>query len=186
MVWTRDGFLLDNTGPLVLVDDSTFSYTNVLMVSGRTPGTYTCQIRGTNDQILSFANFSVQGITLKQVCYPEIEYNFHFSLASAPPVNVQATQSSSTAPVELSWSPPSDGATNITGYRIFYGNGQSVLVPAYVTRVMLNFVELSQIESVSIRSESMQLPSELISVTVTIAGEVINVSYNDIPYACHD
>ena len=64
VVWTRDGFLLHNTGPPVLTDASTLSYTNVLMVSGRTPGTYTCTIRGTSDQVLNSANFTVQGIII--------------------------------------------------------------------------------------------------------------------------
>ena len=64
VVWIRDGFLLHNTGPLVMTDASTLSYTNVLMVSGRIPGTYTCQIRGPNDQLLNSANFSVRGIYL--------------------------------------------------------------------------------------------------------------------------
>ena len=85
---------------------------------------------------------------------------------SAPPVNVRATQSSSSAPVEVSWSPPSDGAA--TGYRIFYGNGQSVLVPsvaAYIgLRVDGNYVG----QNVSIRSESDQLYSELVNVSVTM------------------
>ena len=61
VVWTRDGFLLDNTDPLVVTDASTLSYSSVLMVSGRTPGTYTCTIRGTSDQDLSSAIFIVQG-----------------------------------------------------------------------------------------------------------------------------
>ena len=61
VVWTRDGFLLHNTGPLVETDASTLSYSSVLMVSGRAPGTYTCTIRGTSDQVLSSANFTVQG-----------------------------------------------------------------------------------------------------------------------------
>ena len=82
-------------------------------------------------------------------------------------MSVVATQSSSSAPVEVSWSPPSHGANIITGYRIFYSSGQSLLVPPYVTRIMLNFI-VSQPESVSIHSESIQrLPSELISVMVT-------------------
>ena len=83
-------------------------------------------------------------------------------------MNVQATQSSSSAPVEVSWSPPSDGATNITGYRIFYGSGKSFLAPSYVTSIIFNFVESpSDVgPTVSIRSESMQLPSELIRVAV--------------------
>ena len=62
VVWTRDGFLLDNTDPLVETDASTLSYTSVLMVSGRAPGTYTCTIRGISDQVLNSANFIVQGI----------------------------------------------------------------------------------------------------------------------------
>ena len=61
-VWTRDGFLLDNTDPLVVIDASTFSYTSVLMVSSRAPGTYTCTIRGTSDHVLNSANYIVQGI----------------------------------------------------------------------------------------------------------------------------
>ena len=89
-------------------------------------------------------------------------------------MDVVATQSGSSAPVEVSWSPPSDGASSITGYRIYYGNQQNLLVPLYVTRIVLNFVESSQIESVSIRSESTQLPSELITATVTTAGNYYN------------
>ena len=85
--------------------------------------------------------------------------------ASAPPVNVRATQSSSSAPVEVSWSPPSDGAT---GYRIFYGNGQIVLVPSVAAYIGLR-VDGSYVgQNVSIRSESDQLYSELVNVSVTM------------------
>ena len=96
---------------------------------------------------------------------------YYTDTVSAPPLNVRATQSGSSAPVEVSWSPPSDGANSITGYRIYYGNRQNLLVPSYVTRIVLNFVESNQIESVSVRSESTQLPSELITATVTTAGK---------------
>ena len=93
--------------------------------------------------------------------------HIHLS-GSAGPLNVQATRSSSSAPVEVSWSP--DQTPNITGYRVVYGNRQSILVPSYVTRIVFNFVE-SQDEvgqTVSVRSESMHLlPSELINATVT-------------------
>ena len=91
-------------------------------------------------------------------------------LASAPPVNVRATQSSSSSPVEVRWSPPSDGATNITGYRLFYGSGKIVLVPsvADITLVGLKVVGNYIGQNVSIRSESDQLYSELINVSVTM------------------
>ena len=62
VVWTRDGFLLSNTGPLVLTDSSTYSYTNVLDVNDRTVGVYTCQVRGIDDQILNSASINVKGV----------------------------------------------------------------------------------------------------------------------------
>ena len=94
--------------------------------------------------------------------------------ASAPPVNVVATQSSSSAPVEVSWSPPSDGANIITGYRIFYGNGQNISIQ--VTLSSSNNVTLTLHlrvntdyagQTVSIRSEADQLYSELVNVSVS-------------------
>ena len=62
VIWTKDGFLLRNTNPLVETDASTLSYSSVLTVSGRVSGTYTCTIRGTNDQDLGSANLIVRGI----------------------------------------------------------------------------------------------------------------------------
>ena len=64
VVWIRGDFLLDNTDPPLLTNASTFSYTNVIMVSGRTPGRYTCQVRGPNDQVVSSADITVQGTNL--------------------------------------------------------------------------------------------------------------------------
>ena len=72
--------------------------------------------------------------------------------------------------MEVSWSHPSHkGENSITGYRIYYGNRQNFLVPSFVTDIVLNFGESSQVGSVSIRSESTQLPSELITATIVIA-----------------
>ena len=83
-------------------------------------------------------------------------------------MNVVVTQSSSSAPVEVSWSSPSDGANIITGYRIFYGRGKNTSVQSVATsiglRVSGNFVG----QNVSIRSEADQLYSELINTSVTV------------------
>ena len=90
-------------------------------------------------------------------------------------MNVVATQSSSSGPVEVSWSPPSDGVNIITGYRIYYGNGKNVFVSSVtvITSVSLkvdrNYIGLN----VSIRSESDQLYSELLNVYVTM-GNYLN------------
>ena len=88
--------------------------------------------------------------------------------ASAPPVDVVATQSSSSAPVEVSWSPPSDGANIITGYRIFYGGGNNTSVQSVTNSIGLR-VDGNYIgQNVSIRSEADQLYSELINTSVTV------------------
>ena len=93
------------------------------------------------------------------------------SPAPSPPLNVQATQASASAPVEVSWSPPSGGAATITGYRIFYGNGESILVPSIITGISLALNGSYIGQSVSLHSEFSQLSSELINVTVTAAGK---------------
>ena len=95
------------------------------------------------------------------------------SLAAPPPLNVQATKSSASAPVEVSWSPPSSGATNITGYRIFYGSRGSVFVTSDITGVILALHRDSLGETVSVRSEAYQLASQLITVTVTSEIDLI-------------
>ena len=90
------------------------------------------------------------------------------SVAAAPPLNVQATQASTSAPVEVSWSPPSGGAAIITGYRIFYGNGENVSVPSVITGIKLTLSGNHIGQRVSIYSEADQLLfSELITVTIT-------------------
>ena len=101
-----------------------------------------------------------------------IALNF-FSPEVPPPENVvvsQSVNSSFDAPIVISWSAPSRGADVITGYRIFYGNGENLSVYPFITSVglMVNTDYLAQ--SVSIQSESDGLISELVKVSV-IAGE---------------
>ena len=100
------------------------------------------------------------------------DHSFCLFSASSPPLNVQATQSSSSALVEVSWSPPTDGANIITGYRIYFSNGKSLLVYSYyVTSIIILDNPPDVGETVSIHSESTQLPSELVNVTVMIEGK---------------
>ena len=87
--------------------------------------------------------------------------------AVPPPVNVEATQASASAPVEVSWSSPSDGSATITAYRIFYGNGENASMPSFVTSIILSLNRDSVGETVSLRSEADQLTSQLINVTIT-------------------
>ena len=93
--------------------------------------------------------------------------NNYNNSAIAPPVDVEATQASASAPVEVSWSPPSDRSATITAYRIFYGNGENLSVPSIVTRIILSLNKDSVGETVSLRSEADQLTSQLINVAIT-------------------
>ena len=88
-------------------------------------------------------------------------------VAAAPPLNEQATQASASAPVEASWSPPSGGMAGITGYRIFYGNGENVSVPSIITGIILTLSEHLIGQTVSIHSVADHLSSELITATIT-------------------
>ena len=79
--------------------------------------------------------------------------------------------------MEVSWSPPSDGDATITRYRIYYGNGQSVLVPSVtaITSVSLKVDGNYVGQNVSIRSEADQLHSEPLNVSI-IKGKYIIIN----------
>ena len=87
---------------------------------------------------------------------------------AAVPVDVQATQCSPSDPVEVSWSPPSSAISNITGYRIYYGNGENVTLPSVVTHIGLSMNADAVGQNVSIQSEANHqlLVSELVTVTI--------------------
>ena len=94
-------------------------------------------------------------------------------LVIPPPLNVQAIKSSPHAPVEVSWSPPiHQGAFSITGYRLFYGHGETAYVsaPTAATSIGLRVeggrFNLYDRQIVFIHSESDHLSSELVNVTV--------------------
>ena len=83
-------------------------------------------------------------------------------------MNVVATQSNSSAPVEVRWSPPSDGADIITGYRIFYGSGKNTTVQAVASSIGLRVIGSYVGQNISVRSEADELYSELINASITI------------------
>lgn len=62
LTWSRDDIPLTNTGPLVLDDRKTSTYHNVLEVTGRVPGFYSCQIRDNSGSIIHAMNYNVKGM----------------------------------------------------------------------------------------------------------------------------
>ena len=91
-------------------------------------------------------------------------------LAANPPTVVSASQSMTSGPVLISWGPSVAGGEEVTGYTIYYTLG-SMLVNASVTAGLHHVLDLGgdlpDYMIVSIRAESAQLPSELITITVT-------------------
>ena len=72
--------------------------------------------------------------------------------------------------VLISWSAPAAGGAEVTGYSIYYNSGgmlQNVIVDAAVYQYEL--LDTLDNMMVYIRSESVQLPSELVNVSVTEA-----------------
>ena len=69
----------------------------------------------------------------------------------------------------MKWSPPSDGSATIASYRIFYGNGDNVLVRSTIAGqgIILSLNEDSVDQTVSLHSETDQLTSQLINATTT-------------------
>ena len=187
---SRDGTQLALTG--LTVTGTTFTYTTAVNSFGRSDsGNYTCTatirprpsstyLTG-NEMLSTTINIRASEHSLARLLY------FHLLIiaASPPPLNVRATQSSSSAPVEVSWSPPTDGANSVTGYRIYYGNGKNVFVSSVtvITAVSLK-VDGNYIgQNVSVRSEADQLYSELINVSIVTGKYTYYRAESDI-YVC--
>jgi hypothetical protein len=87
-----------------------------------------------------------------------------------PPIDARAAQSNSSAPVEVTWRPPSDFETfYITGYSIFYDNNEilnNISVPEIITSIGIRVNRSYVNGSMFIRTEANQLHSELIKVPV--------------------
>ena len=91
---------------------------------------------------------------------------------------MRASQASPSDPVEVSWSPPSAGATitAITGYYIIYGNGMNASVSSDITLAGLttnaNFIG----QTVTVCTEFEQLSVQCTPTVVT--GKYDNVYYD--------
>ena len=69
--------------------------------------------------------------------------------------------------MEVSWSPPANqGVFNITGYRVFYGSGRNVSISSVLTIVGLIVSKNYDGQTLFLSSESEQLFSENVNVTV--------------------
>ncbi len=96
-------------------------------------------------------------------------------------MDVQATHASVAGPVEISWMPPvssciscnTSDLLNVTGYRIFFDSGESILLPSIITSISVLTDDITIGQQIAIRSEAEQKHfSELINVTITRSGKI--------------
>ena len=145
---SRNGTPLPLAGPTVT--STTFTYTTQLDSFQRSDfGNYTCTaiVRPQSssayltgiDVLSNTLNIkpSKHCMTLIINLALGINYSVLAFLVILPPVDVRATQSSPSAPVEVSWSSPTEGDIDITGYRIFYGSGENVSVPILSSHLLV-------------------------------------------------
>ena len=82
MTWHKDNITLPIaiTGPLVLDDGVTATYHNDLKVTGRLPGTYTCQIKDDGDSVLdTLMDYDVLGMLLHCDWF-ELLYHYYYTV----------------------------------------------------------------------------------------------------------
>lgn len=110
---------------------------------------------------------------------------YHPRAAANPPTTVSADLNMSSGPLIITWSPPATGGAEVTGYRIYYNLGClsfNVVVANTENRyeMGLNGLLPEDIMSVSIRAESAQLPSELITVRIGAGNEVLTTTTEEL------
>ena len=103
---------------------------------------------------------------------------YSIGVGISPPLNVRASQASPSDPVEVSWSPPSGGATTITGYTIFYANGSNGSLPSHATSIGLTLNDDYVGQIVSVCAEAAQLASQC--VNTSIGGEMQPSSWSQL------
>ena len=84
---------------------------------------------------------------------------------------MSATLNMTSGPIIITWGPPASGGAEVTHYRIYYNLGclsLDIVVARTENRyeMGLNGLLPGDIMSVSIRSESAQLPSELVTIRI--------------------
>ena len=98
--------------------------------------------------------------------------------AANPPTDVSANLNKISGPLIITWSPPASGGAEVTGYRIYYNLGclsLDVVVAKTENRyeMGLNGLLPEDIMSVSVRAESTQLPSELVTIRISAGTDVL-------------
>eukprot|EP00731_Ephydatia_muelleri_P018991 Em0011g1031a len=108
VLWTTDGSPVSNTFSQILTDRPTSTYNNILTVTGRAYGMYTCTVTTTCSPVCGGFTFNPRSTTS----------SLTVEAPPGPPSGVTAVQSGPTS-VSVSWTAPTSGGP-VTRYDIYY------------------------------------------------------------------
>ena len=171
MQWEKDGVAVPGSSIYPdLTDTETATYSNTLHVTGRETGIYTCTI--TDGATLSLSKrLTVKGRLTTNTIIERTTQPMCMHAATNPPRAVSANQNALSGLISVSWSPPAVGGAEFTGYRIYY-TIRGALTIVGVTSTERQYVQLNlggalpDDMMLNIRAESVQLPSELVTVII--------------------
>ncbi|KAL5486530.1 hypothetical protein EMCRGX_G019023 [Ephydatia muelleri] len=108
VLWTTDGSPVSNTFSQILTDRPTSTYNNILTVTGRAYGMYSCTVTTTCSPVCGGFTFNPRSTTS----------SLTVEAPPGPPSGVTAVQSGPTS-VSVSWTAPTSGGP-VTRYDIYY------------------------------------------------------------------
>ena len=161
VTWTRGSETLNDIEAAMteLVDAEAAQYTHTLTVTGRLEGLYTCTV-GNKVSPESSAELLVQGNTLQLKIVPYSVCSFPHP-APSPPTGVSVSQNG-LGSLLVSWTPPSGGGANVTGYTIYYQYNEalhSVTTEATPTSATITGLIAGVTYSINVVANSTTLPS---------------------------
>eukprot|EP00731_Ephydatia_muelleri_P018890 Em0011g930a len=159
VLWTTNGSPVSNTSSQIVTDRPTSTYNNILTVTGRAYGMYTCTVTTTCSRVCG-------GFTL----------NPRFTTSSltvqahpGPPTGVTAVQSGSTS-VSVSWTAPTSGGP-VTRYDIYYvtnGGPNTSGGSTNSTSYFLTNLQVGVQYNISVIAVGTSLPSLSVNVILTL------------------
>ena len=167
VTWTRDSKTINDTAAAKrtdIVNGETAQYTHTLIVTGRVEGLYTCTVTNKVSSESS-AELLVQGNTLQLKIFPYSADSFPHP-APSPPTDVTVSQNG-LGSLLVSWTPPSEGGANVTGYHVNYQFNKSLTTEATTTSANIIGLIAGVTYSINVVANSTTLPS-----TVTTAPNI--------------
>eukprot|EP00731_Ephydatia_muelleri_P019017 Em0011g1057a len=168
VLWTTNGSPVSNTSSQIVTDRPTSTYNNILTVTGRAYGMYTCTVTTTCSPVCGATGFTLNPRSTTS--------SLTVQAPPGPPTGVTAMQSGPTS-VSVSWTAPTSGGP-VTRYDIYYvanGGPSTSGGSTNSTSYVLTNLQVGVQYNISVIAVGTSLPSQsaLSSVVVVVPGQEI-------------